>query len=68
MEVEVPRKSYGTEFISMDNEKGKENVAKNEGGGFLKAHIFTLTIPQASVQFILCVFSVVLYLLICVEY
>lgn len=46
VEVEVPRKSYGTELISMDNEKGTENVARTEGGGFLKAHIFTLTVPQ----------------------
>lgn len=50
MEVEVPRKSYGTEFISVDNEKGTENVSKSEGGGFLKANIFTLTVPQASVS------------------
>lgn len=51
MEVEVPRKSYGTEFISKDNENGTENVVNAEGGGFLKAQIFTLTIPQASVNF-----------------
>lgn len=35
----------------MDNEKGAENVSKLEGGGFLKAHIFTLTVPQASFVF-----------------
>ncbi|XP_057767359.1 LOW QUALITY PROTEIN: uncharacterized protein LOC130987726 [Salvia miltiorrhiza] len=46
VEVEVPRKSYSTEFISVDNEKGPENVGKTEGAGFLKAHIFTLTVPQ----------------------
>lgn len=46
VEVELPRKSYRTEFIDIDNEKGMENVAKVEGNGFLKADIFTLTIPQ----------------------
>ncbi|KAH6828549.1 inter-alpha-trypsin inhibitor heavy chain-like protein [Perilla frutescens var. hirtella] len=46
VEVEVPRKSYRTEFISMENEKGTHNVVKAEGGGFLKAHIFTFTVPQ----------------------
>ncbi|KAI3443544.1 hypothetical protein Pfo_000209 [Paulownia fortunei] len=46
VEVEVPRKSYCTQLISMDNEKATEKVAKIEHGGFLKAHIFTLTIPQ----------------------
>lgn len=59
MEVEVPRKSYGTELISVDNEKGTENVARTEGGGFLKAHIFTLTVPQASVL----VLSLVIYII-----
>ncbi|XP_042000549.1 uncharacterized protein LOC121750142 isoform X2 [Salvia splendens] len=46
VEVEVPRKSFGTEFISADSDKASENVGKTEGGGFLKAHIFTLTVPQ----------------------
>ncbi|KAG6414287.1 hypothetical protein SASPL_127005 [Salvia splendens] len=50
VEVEVPRKSYGTEFISVDSDKASENVGKTEGGGFLKAHIFTLTVPQATVD------------------
>ncbi|PIN24772.1 hypothetical protein CDL12_02496 [Handroanthus impetiginosus] len=45
VEVEVPRKSYCTQLIAIDSE-GTEKVAKREDGGFLKANIFTLTIPQ----------------------
>ncbi|XP_073317941.1 uncharacterized protein [Primulina huaijiensis] len=46
VEVEVPRKSYSTQLIAIDNEIGAEKVAKIEDGGFLKAHIFTLKVPQ----------------------
>ncbi|XP_075490974.1 uncharacterized protein LOC142529349 [Primulina tabacum] len=48
VEVEVPRKSYSTQLIAIDNEIGTEKVAKTEDGGFLKAHIFTLKVPQAN--------------------
>ncbi|KAK6131780.1 hypothetical protein DH2020_034476 [Rehmannia glutinosa] len=48
VEVEVPRKSYCTQLVAMDSEKGTEKVAKIEDGGFLKSRIYTLTIPQAS--------------------
>ncbi|CAI9782705.1 unnamed protein product [Fraxinus pennsylvanica] len=46
VEVEVPRKSYSTQLIDLDNERDTDKVAKIEDGGFLKPHIFTLTIPQ----------------------
>ncbi|KAL2501390.1 inter-alpha-trypsin inhibitor heavy chain-related [Forsythia ovata] len=46
VEVEVPRKSYSTKLIALDNERDTDKVAKIEDGGFLKSHIFTLTIPQ----------------------
>ncbi|KAL6575363.1 hypothetical protein OROMI_012648 [Orobanche minor] len=46
VEVELPRKSYSTQLISMANEKGIEKVANIEDGGFLKSHIYTLKIPQ----------------------
>lgn len=47
MEVEVPRKSYCTELI-MEDDKDTEKATKIENGSFLKANIFTITIPQAS--------------------
>ncbi|CAA2955435.1 von Willebrand factor A domain-containing DDB_G0286969-like [Olea europaea subsp. europaea] len=46
VEVEVPRKSYSTQLIALDNERDTDKVEKIEDGGFLKPHIFTLTIPQ----------------------
>ncbi|KAL3642875.1 hypothetical protein CASFOL_013690 [Castilleja foliolosa] len=46
VEVELPRKTYNTQLVAMDNEKGTENDAKIEDGGFLKSHIYTLKIPQ----------------------
>ncbi|KAJ8543357.1 hypothetical protein K7X08_005880 [Anisodus acutangulus] len=46
VEVELPRKSYCTKILTMDNESETEKVAKIEDGCFLKPHIFTLTIPQ----------------------
>ncbi|KZV47135.1 poly [Dorcoceras hygrometricum] len=51
VEVDVPRKSYSTQLIAIDNGSGPQKVAKIEDGGFLKPHIFTLKIPQASVSF-----------------
>ncbi|XP_021901963.1 inter-alpha-trypsin inhibitor heavy chain H3 isoform X2 [Carica papaya] len=46
VEVDVPRKSYYTELIAVQDNKHVERVARDEDGGFLKPHIFTLTIPQ----------------------
>ncbi|KAK4355745.1 hypothetical protein RND71_024716 [Anisodus tanguticus] len=46
VEVELPRKSYCTKILTMDDESETEKVAKIEDGCFLKPHIFTLTIPQ----------------------
>ncbi|KAI3772763.1 hypothetical protein L6452_03956 [Arctium lappa] len=47
-EVEVPRITYSTQLASMDDkEEDKQiSVTKPEDGGYLKPHIFTLTIPQ----------------------
>ncbi|KAL3830050.1 hypothetical protein ACJIZ3_018852 [Penstemon smallii] len=46
VEVEVPRRSYSTQIVGLDNLKGTDKIAKIEDGGFLKPHVFTLTIPQ----------------------
>ncbi|KAL8215481.1 hypothetical protein R6Q57_022318 [Mikania cordata] len=43
VEVQVTRKSYKTQLVVMEE---KEDIPKPEDGGFLKPHIFTLTIPQ----------------------
>ncbi|XP_071689053.1 uncharacterized protein [Rutidosis leptorrhynchoides] len=45
-EVEVPRKSYSTQFAPIEVNEQNEHVAKPEDGGLLKPHIFTLTVPQ----------------------
>uniref|UniRef100_A0A3Q7HBT0 VWFA domain-containing protein n=1 Tax=Solanum lycopersicum TaxID=4081 RepID=A0A3Q7HBT0_SOLLC len=46
VEVELPRKSYSTKIVTLDDESKTEKVAKIEDGCFLKPHIFTLSIPQ----------------------
>ncbi|KAJ1437118.1 von Willebrand factor, type A [Sesbania bispinosa] len=46
VEVSVHRKSYSTQLIDMEDNNGKENVFLAQDGGFLKANVFTLTIPQ----------------------
>ncbi|XP_021691763.2 uncharacterized protein LOC110673065 isoform X2 [Hevea brasiliensis] len=46
VEVEVPGKSYSTELIAVDGQKDMEREGRPENGGFLKPHIFTLTIPK----------------------
>lgn len=46
VEVELPRKSYSTKIVTLDDESETEKVAKVEDGCFLKPHIFTLSIPQ----------------------
>lgn len=46
VEVDLPTKSYSTELNGVEEIKGIENIARPEDGGFLKPHIFTLTIPQ----------------------
>lgn len=46
VEVELPRKSYSTKIVTLDDESETEKVAKIEDGCFLKPHIFTLSIPQ----------------------
>ncbi|TYI48190.1 hypothetical protein E1A91_D13G229100v1 [Gossypium mustelinum] len=46
VEVDLPTKSYVTELIGEQESKGIGKIARPEDGGFLKPHIFTLTIPQ----------------------
>lgn len=46
VEVELPRKSYSTKIVTLDDESETEKVAKIQDGCFLKPHIFTLSIPQ----------------------
>ncbi|KAM7513519.1 hypothetical protein LguiA_003102 [Lonicera macranthoides] len=46
VEVEIPRRSYCTQLVAMDDKSVTEKVAKAEDGGFLKPHIFTVTVPQ----------------------
>ncbi|KAH7572039.1 hypothetical protein JRO89_XS04G0191100 [Xanthoceras sorbifolium] len=46
VEVEVSGKSYSTRLIAMGDNKDVEKGVRPEHGGFLKPHIFTLTIPQ----------------------
>ncbi|KAG8367134.1 hypothetical protein BUALT_Bualt16G0041100 [Buddleja alternifolia] len=53
VEVEVPRKSYSIQLTAMENGSGTQKVAKIEDGGFLKPHIFTLTVPEATISYIL---------------
>ncbi|TYJ02342.1 hypothetical protein E1A91_A13G221500v1 [Gossypium mustelinum] len=46
VEVDLPTKSYVTQLIGEQESKGIGKIARPEDGGFLKPHIFTLTIPQ----------------------
>lgn len=46
VEVELPRKSYSTKIVTLDDESETEKVAKIQDGCFLKPHIFTLSVPQ----------------------
>ncbi|XP_047156528.1 uncharacterized protein LOC124846810 isoform X2 [Vigna umbellata] len=46
VEVSVPRKSYTTELVVLEDDKGNQNFAPPQNGGFLIPNIFTLTIPQ----------------------
>ncbi|XP_027329903.1 inter-alpha-trypsin inhibitor heavy chain H3 isoform X2 [Abrus precatorius] len=46
VEVSVSRKSYSTQLVVMEDDKGNENATPAHDGGFLKPNIFTLTIPQ----------------------
>ncbi|XVE70727.1 hypothetical protein DITRI_Ditri10aG0094000 [Diplodiscus trichospermus] len=46
VEVDLPTKSYSTELIGVEESKSVEKIARPEDGGFLKPHIYTLTIPQ----------------------
>ncbi|KAK4756876.1 hypothetical protein SAY87_007003 [Trapa incisa] len=46
VEVTIPRKSYTTKFIYVEDGKDVDKAARPEDGGFLKANTFTLKIPQ----------------------
>ncbi|XVE53965.1 hypothetical protein DITRI_Ditri03aG0044600 [Diplodiscus trichospermus] len=46
VEVDLPTKSYSTELNGVEESKGIQKIARPEDGGFLKPHIFTITIPQ----------------------
>lgn len=42
----IPRKSYSTKFIPVEDGKDIDKAARDEDGGFLKPDIFTLKVPQ----------------------
>ncbi|XP_038991535.1 uncharacterized protein LOC120114823 [Hibiscus syriacus] len=44
--VDLPGKSYSTELIGEEESRVIEKLARPQDAGFLKPHIFTLTIPQ----------------------
>ncbi|KAF5481676.1 hypothetical protein F2P56_002313 [Juglans regia] len=46
VEVDVLRKSYRTQLFGTEDIDGTAKAARAEDWGFLKPHIFTLTIPQ----------------------
>ncbi|XP_010273855.1 PREDICTED: uncharacterized protein LOC104609280 isoform X3 [Nelumbo nucifera] len=46
VEVDVIRKSYRTQLIKMEENMDIVKVSKVKDGGFLKPHIFTMTIPE----------------------
>ncbi|KAG7988569.1 hypothetical protein I3843_03G193500 [Carya illinoinensis] len=52
VEVDVLRKSYRTQLFGTEDIDGTAKAARAEDWGFLKPHIFTLTIPQVSNNFI----------------
>lgn len=49
MEVDVPKKSFCTQLITMEENKDMENASRPGNAEFLKPHIFTLTIPLVSI-------------------
>lgn len=59
MEVSVHRKSYSTQLVDMEDNNVKENVTLDKYGGFLKPNVFTLTIPQVSDIYSLCILKVI---------
>ncbi|KAI4335191.1 hypothetical protein L6164_013861 [Bauhinia variegata] len=46
VEVNVPRKSYSTQVVAMEDNNANANTTRAEDGGFLKPNIFTLNIPE----------------------
>ncbi|XP_062091177.1 uncharacterized protein LOC133797319 [Humulus lupulus] len=54
VEVEVSRKSYRTQLVKLEDNKDREK-ASSTYGGFLKPHIFTMTVPQVDGSSILSI-------------
>lgn len=48
VEVEVGRKSYSTRVMDEEENQNMGKPTRNEGGGFLKPQLFSLTIPEVS--------------------
>ncbi|KAK4785947.1 hypothetical protein SAY86_002636 [Trapa natans] len=48
VEVTIPRKSYSTKFVPVEDGKDIDKAARPDDGGFLKANIFTLKVPQVN--------------------
>ncbi|MBA0731888.1 hypothetical protein Gogos_016010 [Gossypium gossypioides] len=46
VEVDLPKKSYSTELVGLEESKCIEKIVRPQDGGFMKPHIFMLTIPQ----------------------
>lgn len=46
------RKSYRTQLIVTEDVDGTVKAARAENGGFVKPHIFTLTIPEVTNSFV----------------
>ncbi|XP_008782726.3 inter alpha-trypsin inhibitor, heavy chain 4-like isoform X1 [Phoenix dactylifera] len=48
VEVEVGKNSYSTRVMDEEENQKMEKPERNEGGGFLKPELFSLTIPEVS--------------------
>ncbi|KAL5728559.1 hypothetical protein ACHQM5_001630 [Ranunculus cassubicifolius] len=46
VDFDLARKSYSTQLIDVNGQIDTEKSLKEEDGGFLKPHIFTMTLPQ----------------------
>ncbi|KAF5176287.1 Inter alpha-trypsin inhibitor, heavy chain [Thalictrum thalictroides] len=46
VEIDVNRRSYSTQLVSIDGQADTDKLAKEEDGGFLKPQMYTLTIRQ----------------------
>ncbi|KAJ8751046.1 hypothetical protein K2173_016227 [Erythroxylum novogranatense] len=46
VETEIPRRSYSTELIAMEEKRDGGKEARPENGGYLKSNIFTMIVPK----------------------